>query len=75
LTTVTTTTTNTTETVDADEVVNTDELNQMVSEIQSKLTEDVEIESKEILEKLKAEYNQNDTLTDISQSQEESKGN
>ncbi len=75
MTTVTTTTTNTTETVDADEVVNTDELNQMVSEIQSKLTEDVEIESKEILEKLKAEYNQNDTLTDISQSQEESKGN
>ena len=75
MTTVTTTTTNTTETVDADEVINTDELNQMVSEIQSKLTEDVEIESKEILEKLQAEYNQNDTLTDISQSQEESKGN
>lgn len=74
MTTVTTTTTNTTETVD-DEVVNTDELNQMVSEIQSKLMEDVEIESKEILEKLQAEYNQNDTLTDISQSQEESKGN
>ena len=74
MTTVTTTTTNTTETVD-DEVVNTDELNQMVSEIQSKLMEDIEIESKEILEKLQAEYNQNDTLTDISQSQEESKGN
>jgi hypothetical protein len=43
----------------------------MVTEIQSKLEEDVEIESKEILDKLQAEFNQNDTLTDISQTQGE----
>ena len=43
----------------------------MVTELQSKLNEDIEIESKEIMDKLQAESNQNDTLTDISQTQGE----